>query len=40
MAGAKENVAFGGRLGSYWYLEMHMVRTSALDAYEREIKPL
>lgn len=33
------NVHFGGRLGSYQYLDMHMAIASALTAYENEISP-
>lgn len=36
----QENVVFGGRLGSYQYLDMHMAIASALGAYEREVQPL
>lgn len=34
---AEENVFFGGRLGSYQYLDMHMAIASALTAWENEI---
>jgi UDP-galactopyranose mutase len=37
---AKENgVLFGGRLGSYQYLDMHMAIASALNMFENEILP-
>ena len=37
---AKEkNVFFGGRLGSYQYLDMHMAIASALTAWDNEIGP-
>jgi UDP-galactopyranose mutase len=32
------NVHFGGRLGSYQYLDMHMAIASALVAFENTIK--
>ena len=34
-----ENVFFGGRLGSYQYLDMHMAIASALSLYENELLP-
>lgn len=34
------NVFFGGRLGSYQYLDMHMAIASALTLFENEIGPL
>lgn len=37
MAAATSNVTFGGRLGSYQYLDMHMAIASALSTYERDI---
>lgn len=37
---AEENVFFGGRLGTYQYLDMHMAIASALTMYENEIRPL
>jgi UDP-galactopyranose mutase len=40
MARAEPNVHFGGRLGSYQYLDMHMAIASALTAYETRIRPL
>lgn len=33
------NVTFGGRLGTYQYLDMHMAIASALTKYESEIGP-
>jgi len=33
------NVWFGGRLGSYKYLDMHMAIASALTAFDNEIEP-
>ena len=35
---AERNVVFGGRLGSYQYLDMHMAIASALTAYDSEIR--
>lgn len=35
---AEKNVFFGGRLGSYQYLDMHMAIASALTAWENEIR--
>ncbi|MGN6128135.1 MAG: UDP-galactopyranose mutase [Humibacter sp.] len=34
------NVFFGGRLGTYQYLDMHMAIGSALSMYSNKIKPL
>jgi UDP-galactopyranose mutase len=34
------NVVFGGRLGSYLYLDMHMAIASALKTYDAEVAPL
>ena len=38
---AKEEpmVLFGGRLGTYKYLDMHMAIGSALSMYENKLKP-
>ena len=36
---AEPDVHFGGRLGSYQYLDMHMAIASALTAYNNEINP-
>ena len=33
-------VVFGGRLGTYAYYDMHQVINSALDAWEKKVKPL
>lgn len=34
------NVVFGGRLGTYQYLDMHMAIASALTTFENEVLPL
>ncbi|MEK8173395.1 UDP-galactopyranose mutase [Streptomyces sp. M19] len=34
------NVFFGGRLGTYKYLDMHMAVSSALWAFEHRIAPM
>jgi UDP-galactopyranose mutase len=34
---AEKDVWFGGRLGSYQYLDMHMAIASALTAFENQI---
>jgi UDP-galactopyranose mutase len=34
------NVIFGGRLGSYQYLDMHMAIASAFTTFENEVRPL
>ncbi|WP_210480567.1 UDP-galactopyranose mutase [Naasia sp. SYSU D00948] len=34
------NVLFGGRLGTYKYLDMHMAIGSALSMFENKVKPL
>ena len=39
LAEAERKVWFGGRLGSYQYLDMHMAIASALTAFENEISP-
>ncbi len=39
LAKAEPDVHFGGRLGSYQYLDMHMAIASALTAYDNEIGP-
>ena len=36
----ERNVLFGGRLGTYQYLDMHMAIASALSMYENQIRPL
>jgi len=33
------NVIFGGRLGTYQYLDMHMAIASALTTFETNIRP-
>jgi UDP-galactopyranose mutase len=38
MAAALENVHFGGRLGTYQYLDMHMAIASALSDFDNRIK--
>lgn len=39
LAKAEEAVLFGGRLGTYKYLDMHMAIGSALTMYDNKIKP-
>jgi UDP-galactopyranose mutase len=39
MAGRERGVLFGGRLGTYKYLDMHMAIGSALSMYENRIRP-
>lgn len=39
MESKNSNTFFGGRLGSYQYLDMHMAIASALSAYERDVRP-
>jgi len=34
-----ENITFGGRLGTYQYLDMHMAIASALTKYDSEVRP-
>jgi UDP-galactopyranose mutase len=36
----ENNIYFGGRLGSYQYLDMHMAIASALGMYENELVPI
>jgi UDP-galactopyranose mutase len=36
----EKNIFFGGRLGSYQYLDMHMAIASALGMYENELVPV
>lgn len=38
-AGDEQRVLFGGRLGSYKYLDMHMAIASALAMFENEVAP-
>lgn len=37
--GAGQDVLFGGRLGTYQYLDMHMAIASALTMFDNQIKP-
>jgi UDP-galactopyranose mutase len=39
LAKAEPDVLFGGRLGTYKYLDMHMAIGSALTMYENKLKP-
>jgi UDP-galactopyranose mutase len=39
LAKTEKDVLFGGRLGTYKYLDMHMAIGSALSMYENRIKP-
>ncbi len=39
LANAEKNVLFGGRLGTYKYLDMHMAIGSALSMYRNTIEP-
>lgn len=39
MTAAHPNVIFGGRLGSYKYLDMHQAIGAALKTFEREVEP-
>jgi len=39
LADAEERVLFGGRLGSYQYLDMHMAIGSALSRFDAVVKP-
>lgn len=39
LAKGQSNTLFGGRLGSYKYLDMHMAIASALTAFENRIQP-
>jgi UDP-galactopyranose mutase len=40
LAAAERNVFFGGRLGTYQYLDMHMAIASALTMWENKLKPV
>ncbi|OUE27207.1 UDP-galactopyranose mutase [Clavibacter michiganensis] len=40
LAAAEQGVFFGGRLGTYQYLDMHMAIGSALTMYENVLKPV
>lgn len=39
LCNAEKNVWFGGRLGTYQYLDMHMAIASALTSFDNEILP-
>ena len=39
-AETESNVIFGGRLGTYQYLDMHMAVASALTVFDNEVHPL
>jgi UDP-galactopyranose mutase len=39
MAGREPGVLFGGRLGTYKYLDMHMAIGSALNMYDNRLRP-
>jgi len=39
LANGENNVLFGGRLGTYKYLDMHMAIGSALSMFDNKIKP-
>jgi len=39
MARRENGVLFGGRLGTYKYLDMHMAIASALNMYENQLRP-
>jgi UDP-galactopyranose mutase len=39
LAAAESDVLFGGRLGTYKYLDMHMAIGSALTMFENQIRP-
>ena len=39
MAKREPQVVFGGRLGSYKYLDMHMAMGAALSTFDNKIKP-
>ena len=40
MAGQEKGVFFGGRLGTYKYLDMHMAIGSALAMFDNRLRPL
>jgi UDP-galactopyranose mutase len=40
LARAEKDVLFGGRLGTYRYLDMHMAIASALTMYDNRLRPL
>ena len=39
MARRENGVLFGGRLGTYKYLDMHMAIASALNMYDNRLRP-
>jgi UDP-galactopyranose mutase len=39
MADRERDVLFGGRLGTYKYLDMHMAIGSALSMYDNRLRP-
>jgi UDP-galactopyranose mutase len=39
MAATEQNVIFGGRLGTYRYLDMHQAIGAALKSFQNEVKP-
>ena len=39
LAKAEPMVLFGGRLGTYQYLDMHMAIGSALSMFENKLRP-
>jgi UDP-galactopyranose mutase len=39
MAKREPSVVFGGRLGSYKYLDMHMAMGAALSTFDNRIRP-
>jgi len=39
LAGAERGVLFGGRLGTYQYLDMHMAIGAALSMYDNRLRP-
>jgi UDP-galactopyranose mutase len=39
LASQEENVIFGGRLGTYRYLDMHQAIGAALKSFERDVMP-
>jgi UDP-galactopyranose mutase len=40
LAAGEDNVLFGGRLGTYQYLDMHMAIGAALSMFENKLKPI
>ena len=39
LAASEKDVLFGGRLGTYKYLDMHMAIGSALSMFDNKIRP-